>query len=377
MKQYLDLLREVHEKGNARPDRTGTGTVSVFGRQMRFDLQKGFPLLTTKRVPMKSVIGELLWFLSGSTNIKNLHKDGITIWDEWRAPWTKDRKLVRVPKKSPKYVPYEGNFSLRGVLSDKDSVDRKLANTWVKMMSRCYNPSAHNYRNYGAKGASVCLRWHDPINFINDAKLLPHWWYKETFWDEFELDKDYYGANQYGPETCVWLHHKENVPTTWVYVKDPEGREEYYCGYSEAAEKTGFSRTSLHRFVTQGLPEILKGKNRSAEGWEFKTCSEQDMLVRRELIPDGELGPVYGGQWRSWKSPTGPVDQIKELIDGIRNQPFSRRHIVTSWAVHDLGKMALPPCHCLFQFYVEERENGLKYLSCQLYQRKEHCALTA
>lgn len=181
MKQYLDLLREVHEKGNARPDRTGTGTVSVFGRQLRFDLQKGFPLLTTKRVPMKSVIGELLWFLSGSTNIKNLHKDGITIWDEWATE-------------------------------------------------------------------------------------------------------------------------------------------------------------------------------------------------------EGNLGPIYGAQWRDWLSSEeeyGNVDQIADLIENIKKDPYSRRHVVTAWNPAELplpglspqenvrhGRMALAPCHCLFQFYVEDGR-----LSCQLYQR--------
>lgn len=166
MKQYLDLLAHVLENGADKGDRTGTGTRSVFGHQLRFDLSEGFPLLTTKRLHTRSIFGELLWFLRGSTNIGWLHDNGITIWDEWA-----------------------------------------------------------------------------------DA--------------------------------------------------------------------------------------------------------------------DGELGPIYGYQWRSWPTPDGGhVDQIKAVIDSIRTNPDSRRHIVSAWNVGQLPEMALPPCHAFFQFYVADGR-----LSCQLYQR--------
>ena len=166
MKQYLDLLRHIRTEGVFKGDRTGTGTESVFGYQMRFDLNAGFPLLTTKKLHLKSIIHELLWFLAGDTNVRALNDAGVTIWDDWA--------------------------------------------------------------------------------------------------DE-----------------------------------------------------------------------------------------------------NGELGPVYGHQWRSWPAPDGSrIDQIKGLIDGIRRDPDSRRHIVSAWNVADVDAMALPPCHCLFQFYVAEDR-----LSCQLYQR--------
>lgn len=166
MKQYLDLLRHIRSEGVFKGDRTGTGTESVFGYQMRFDLNAGFPLLTTKKLHLKSIIHELLWFLAGDTNVRALNDAGVTIWDDWA--------------------------------------------------------------------------------------------------DE-----------------------------------------------------------------------------------------------------NGELGPVYGHQWRSWPAPDGSrIDQIKALIDGIRRDPNSRRHIVSAWNVADVDAMALPPCHCLFQFYVAEDR-----LSCQLYQR--------
>ncbi len=166
MKQYHKLLKHVLENGSDKNDRTGTGTRSVFGYQMRFDLSKGFPLLTTKKIHLKSIIYELLWFLKGETNIAYLKENGVSIWDEW--------------------------------------------------------------------------------------------------------------ANE-----------------------------------------------------------------------------------------SGELGPVYGYQWRSWPSQNGEtIDQISGLINQIKTNPDSRRLIVTAWNPSDVEKMALPPCHCLFQFYVS---NGK--ISCQLYQR--------
>ena len=166
MQQYLDLMRLVRDTGAHKEDRTGTSTVSVFGHQMRFDLSKGFPMVTTKKLHLKSIIHELLWFLAGDTNVKYLQDNGVRIWNEWA--------------------------------------------------------------------------------------------------DE-----------------------------------------------------------------------------------------------------NGELGPVYGGQWRAWRGANGEtIDQITQLIDQIKNNPDSRRLIVSAWNVADVPNMALPPCHCLFQFYVA---NGK--LSCQLYQR--------
>ena len=166
MKQYLDLMNDILENGNIKTDRTGTGTKSVFGRQLRFDLSKGFPLVTTKKLHLRSIIHELLWFLSGDTNIKYLQDNNVRIWDDW---------------------------------ADKD----------------------------------------------------------------------------------------------------------------------------------------------------------------------GNLGPVYGHQWRSWPSPSGEgIDQISLLMDQIKKTPDSRRLIVSAWNVADVNKMALPPCHTMFQFYVANDT-----LSCQLYQR--------
>ncbi len=199
MKQYLDLLRTIKEQGTIKGDRTGTGTQSIFGHQMRFDLQEGFPLLTTKKVFLKGVIHELLWFLRGETNIKYLVDNGVHIWDN------------------------------------------------------------DAFRHYG--------------------------------------------------ELCK------------AVGCEPISRDEF--------------------LASAGTPSPI-------EGYSY-----------------GDLGEVYGSQWRSWKGyDGGVVDQIKEVIETIKTNPNSRRMLVSAWNVAQVGEMALPPCHVMFQFYVADSR-----LSCQLYQR--------
>ena len=201
MKQYLDLLTRIKTEGVVKTDRTGTGTKSVFGHQMRFDLSQGFPLLTTKKVFLKGIIHELLWFLNGDTNIKYLVDNGVHIWD-------------------------------------------------------------------------------------NDA----------------------------------------------------------YRYYNELCVKEGVLPVTMEEF----LRAAQEGIESPIEGYKF-----------------GDLNHVYGYQWRSWPRPNGEaIDQIQQAVDLIKNNPDSRRIIVSAWNVADVEKMALPPCHTLFQFYVADGK-----LSCMLYQR--------
>jgi thymidylate synthase len=201
MKQYLDLLTRIKNEGFVKSDRTGTGTKSVFGHQMRFDLSQGFPLLTTKKVFLKGIIHELLWFLNGDTNIKYLVDNGVHIWD-------------------------------------------------------------------------------------NDA----------------------------------------------------------YRYYNELCVKEGVLPVAMEEF----LRAAQEGIDSPIEGYKF-----------------GDLNHVYGYQWRSWPRPNGDtIDQIQQAVDLITKNPDSRRIIVSAWNVADVEKMALPPCHTLFQFYVADGK-----LSCMLYQR--------
>ncbi|MGX6970740.1 thymidylate synthase [Vagococcus bubulae] len=213
---YLELGREILNKGHEKTDRTGTGTKSLFGYQMRFDLSQGFPLLTTKRIPFSLVKSELLWFLKGDTNIKYLLENNNHIWDEWA--------FERYVKSEEYTGPDMTDFGRRCL------VDEEFNEAYQKEMAS----------------------------------------------------------------------FRENMLT------DDEFAEKY-----------------------------------------------------------GELGNIYGSQWRRWKTSTGDtIDQLKDVIDMIRNTPDSRRLIVSAWNPEDVPSMALPPCHTLFQFYVADGK-----LSCQLYQR--------
>ncbi|MGX7108413.1 thymidylate synthase [Facklamia miroungae] len=216
MKQYQDLIRYILDHGAKKLDRTGTGTLSTFGYQMRFNLKEEFPILTSKRVPFSLVKSELLWFLRGDTNIKYLLSHNNHIWDEWAF-----EKYIQSDQ-------YQGpdlkNFGQRSLESED----------FMKIYQVELN------------------KFHQKI--LNDQQF----------------------ANQFG-----------------------------------------------------------------------------------------DLGPIYGKQWRSWTDCEGQViDQIQQVIDSIRKQPDSRRHIVTAWNPAEIAEAALPPCHCFFQFYVSQGR-----LSCQLYQR--------
>ena len=194
MRQYHELMERVLREGSDKSDRTGTGTRSVFGHQMRFDLAEGFPMITTKKLHLKSILHELIWFISGDTNIRYLCQNGVRIWDDWP-------------------------FATYSKSADYDGIDIK------EFASRI------------AADADFAAKW-------------------------------------------------------------------------------------------------------------------------------GDLGPVYGFQWRFWPGPEGPVDQLRDVLEGIRSNPDGRRHIVSAWNPGYIDQMALPPCHAFFQFYVADGK-----LSCQLYQR--------
>lgn len=216
MEQYLNLCKYIKENGIIKGDRTGTGTKSVFGYQMRFDLAKGFPLLTTKKTAFRLVVSELLWFIKGDTNVKTLIEVNNHIWDDWAfEKWVKSER-------------YKGP----------------------------------DMTNFGVRAAN---------------------------------DPD--------------------------FKKIVDEQMEIFCSQIVADDQ--FAK-------------------------EF-----------------GDLGPVYGKQWRSWPDKDGQtIDQLKNLIEQIKNNPDSRRHIITAWNPAEVDEMALPPCHSFMQFYVA---NGK--LSCQLYQR--------
>lgn len=364
--QYLDGLRRLLG-APFKADRTGTGTHALFGNMMTFDLSGGFPLLTTKRVHTKSITHELLWIIAGDTNVRYLQENKVTIWDEWRRPYSLDREIEFVTPRLAEPTPYDGDFSAAGAYTDSDL--SSLAGTWVRMMRRCYDPSHDKFRFYGAKGTTVHKDWHDVANFIKDAQSLPHAWYRQNDPSQFELDKDYYGSNQYGPQTCVWLRTDENNIYTKsakpIEITDSEGSRSFFISLNEAARKTGIPSSTLSRFLKDGIPSILKGRNKSYLGWEFNEADLQGKLPRLRLIENGDLGRVYGAQWRNWRGPDGQiVDQLLEAQRLIRSNPDSRRIIINAWNPGESAKMALTPCHAMVQFQVSEGR-----LNCILYQR--------
>ncbi|ARQ06908.1 thymidylate synthase [Macrococcoides canis] len=213
--EYHNLLKRILETGKDKDDRTNTGTLSVFGHQMRFDLSKGFPLLTTKKVSFKLVATELIWFIRGDTNIRYLLEYNNNIWNEW-----------------------------------------------------------------------AFLKW---------------------------IESDEYT----GPDMTDFGHRA---------LRDPEFNDQY-----------------------QEQLKIFKEK-----------ILTDDQFMKRF----GDLGNVYGKQWRQFETKDRVTDQLKDVIEQIKTNPHSRRHIVSAWNPGEIDSMALPPCHTMFQFYVNNNK-----LSCQLYQR--------
>jgi thymidylate synthase len=225
---------------------------------------------------------------------------------------------------------------------------------------------------YGGSSKFVDPIWHNPINFINDAKLLPNWEFKLKQWNDYELDKDYHQSNFYSPDTCVWLHTIENnfytKVTEPILVIDDKKNSNIYLTIGEASHIIGISTSSLHRFLDTGdiIREDVKGNNKSFIGWSFQRITPPQDKVYRYAQSFGELGKIYGHQWRNFNG----VDQIANVIKSIKKNPWDRGHIVSAWNVAELKDMALRPCHLLFQFHVEPDEQGNpSKLNCQLYQR--------
>ena len=286
MQQYLDLLRDIKDNGITREDRTGTGTRGVFGRQMRFELASGFPLLTTKKLHLRSIIIELLWFLRGDTNIRWLQENKCRIWDEWAD-------------ENGDLGPVYGKQWRSWAAPDGRVIDQIQ---WVLDEIKT-NPNSRRL---------VVSAW-NPAD-VNEMALPPcHCLF------QFNVMDGKLNCQLYQRSADVFL----GVPFNIALV-------------------------------------FLRGDT------NVRWLQENKCKIWDEWADEnGDLGPVYGKQWRSWAAPDGRViDQIQWVLDEIKTNPNSRRLVVSAWNPADVNEMALPPCHCLFQFNVMDGK-----LNCQLYQR--------
>lgn len=364
---YLNLLERIIETGNYRKPEGEEGRFELFAEPLRFDLTDNkLPLMTTKKVFFKSLAVEMLWFLSGQQDTALLRDYGVNIWKTWEKEnmdFPSEKRLIGWVKKAEnhEYVAYSGNFLTDGINVSANSDDNKLRNTWLSMMSRCYKSDSHNYEYYGAKGVSVCKEWHNPEKFISDVKKLPNWDKKLRDWNIYQLDKDYYGANIYSPQTCAWLHQGENKSYSGIPVRivDNKGIVSLYTGTHAAADAIGMSYSSMHRIVTEGMPSTFKRDNKKFSGWIIEEAKKEGYVLRR-LFTDGVVGPLYGFQWRHWQiDPNAQqyyggateIDQIAEVVATLRDRPEARSHMVTAWRPDHLNMMSIKPCHILLQFY--------------------------
>lgn len=369
---YEDLLRKIMAEGVDRGDRTGTGTRSLFGQQLRYDLSAGFPLLTTKKMFTRGAIEELLWFISGDTNEHTLRDKNVNIWREWAR---EDGSLGPVYGKQFRHVSSfvtvkpelfspadtscelpalvrEGrvrNLNARntygvGYCGDYDPDDPHyewLVNVWRQMVRRCYDPTCKSYAGYGAKGVHVSEQWQCFATFQKDARKLPNWVMKLEYPDEFSLDKDMKSAsNRYARETCSWVSNNvqhANLSNTKPFtVTDPDGNNVAVSSIGRLAREEGMNLSAIHR--------CLNGKLKSHHGWTNFAYIE---------APEGEVVRY------------NEVDQLKYVVASLKHDPESRRHIISLWNPSEVDMMELPPCHGnIIQFYVASGK-----LSCAMYQR--------
>lgn len=349
-KVYLDSVREIFDRGVFKEDRTGVGTLSVFGQQQRYDLTKGFPLLTSKKLYTRGIVGELLFFLRGETNVNWLTERSIHIWDEWRRPYTLDREVSTL---SLIKDDYRRRKSLYQAPEDAPHVvdtsnDGRLSELHRRLLS---------------DGVEMCPEWRNSVDsFVKDVKRLPHYWYSIGR-DDVVLDTTYLGETVFSPDNCVWISREEQE----LYER---------CEAYRLFDDKGSERTVL-----------VKGAVTVPSGFVFSPLVSDN--YRLALIEDGDLGPIYGAQWRNFSGASelmfdtasqqfvaSPSDQILTLLTGLRDDPFSRRHMLAAWNPLDVDQMALPPCHTFAQFYVTPDKDGRPHgLSCQLYQRSRDSGL--
>lgn len=363
MRQYKELVKEVLLNGKRKSNRTGVDTLSIFGWQSVYDLNEGFPLLTTKKVNFNLVYHELMWFLRGETNISTLKAP--QLWKPWAdksgecgpiygkqwVDWDMYciNPVINIPIDDQDISPFVptalgvgamGNYKTRV----SDPVATMLKELWNGILKRCYSPKHIAYPIYGGRGVFMDKRWLIFENFQKDVKKLPNWELKLEFPKEYSLDKDFYCSNVYSPETCIWANKKEqsvNCGNTYPFkALSPNGVEIVFSSINKAAKDLGLTDTCISN--------CLNNKQKTHKGWTFTRIEE----------PVG-----YKVRYRNF-------NQIRALIASLKHNPDSRRHCVSAWNTSELERMSLTPCHSFFQCNVAD---GV--LDLQMYQRSADIAI--
>lgn len=346
MKPYLELVSRVLRQGTQREDRTGTGTISCFGTQTTFDLREGFPATTSKRLAFKAVVGELLGFIKGADNLNDFDPAGAKIWQaNYEAPgWsprvpgdlgriygTRYRKWRKSTfREQPKPTLREGLLAtVLGVANGKGTYVKrndKMYRCWNSMIARCYDPTNKDYARYGKRGVYVVNEWLEFAAFLQDIVSLPG--YIEGY-DSLQLDKDKRDEASgfcYGPKTCQWLTPKDNAPAfkpTHLYKVEKNGLEYQFTCIKAFAK--------IHKLHADSLWRLIKQRRGITQTKGFTFVSEQALADDRY------------------------IDQLQMLINGLKTDPYSRRHLVTMWNPAEDEETVLPPCHYAFQCYVADR----------------------
>lgn len=391
--EYLRIVDKILTNGEFKDNRTGVRTIAIPGEMIQWNMQDGFPLLTTKKVPFKSIKVELEGFIKGITDKRWYQERGCNIWNEWanpmKAPYAhddisksnmmKENDLGKIygyqwnnfgsqNKNIVSFIPRITTYKTTGKIElpegkeqDKwyyfprvckvacvgelinplnNEFEKLIYKNWYDMINRCFNRKAPHYYIYGGNGVTVCDRWLCFENYRKDITKLLRWQDKVREPSKFSLDKDYFGSSIYAPDTCVFLSREENIMynNSSCYILRSDKEELLFLTKSAVSEFLGFTRKNLDTYLN---------KDKQYNGWRIHERKD-DKLYRYQL----------------------PMNQIQNIVSTLKSNPNDRRMLCSAWNTSDFNEMALVPCHTHWQVTVINGKLNLMW-----YQRSVDTAL--
>lgn len=389
MQAYLDIVKRVLTEGKEKfpvrknaagefiPVDGGVKTIGLPNVLFSHDMAEGFPLLTTKKMAVKSMAIELEGFIKGITDKKWFKERGCNIWNSWASKlhqadlsndeWHIQQKYINdlgplgyswqwrnfgkpykpIPQipirlKGLQYLPTVANVACWGNTSKyKDLYGEKkwqsLKNIWRNMINRCYDENNNQYHIYGNNGVYVDDEWLVCEFFLRDAISIPNYKFKESEWDDYSLDKDFYDEKKYSLKTCIWAskYHQAQHTQKQCYFKAIAPNKEIFYHYNQTKFAKDFG------LISQGISSCLNNTQTSHKGWKFVRLDNKN--------------EVY-------------VDQLKNIVDTLKTNPYERRMICSAFNPNVLHISALPPCHLMWNVCVYEDEINLFWAqrSCDL-----------